>query len=219
VAARLIDAARREGLRGLWWRTLSATVYRRLVVAAREIDQGPPPARARLALEFEYLTLDGLGEYMRLRPDANAAEVERRLRAGRRCALARHRGEIVSVRWLSTDVAEIDYLGLAFEVPPGVLYLYDYYTSPSARRHGIAAARWSILHEEYRRARVRRLIGAIMPENTGGRGAVSSAAYRTVGTVGCVRLPGVRIPVRHLRPGYLGPSSRFRPAPGGRPSA
>lgn len=219
VPTRVIDVARREGLRGLWWRTLSATVYRRLVVLAREIGQGPPPSESRLDLEFEYLTVDGLAEYTQLRPDANVAEVERRLRAGRRCALARHGGEIASVRWFSAEVAEIDYLGLAFELPPGVLYFYDWYTSPRARRLGVGAARWSVYEEEIRRAGIRRLIGGIMPENTWGLAVASGADYRTVGMVGCVRLPGVRIPTRRLPPGYLGPSRRFRPARAERPSA
>ena len=216
---RVVEVARSEGLRGLWWRTLSATVYRRLVLVAREIDQGPEPARARLDLEFEYLTPDGIGEYLQLRDDASAAEIERRLRAGHRCALARHRGELVSARWFTTEAAEIDYLELAFELPRGVAYLYDVYTSPAARGRGISGEARRSYEEELRRAGTRRLLGTFMPENTAGLGLVSGAGYRAAGMVGCVRLPGVRIPVRRLPPGYLRRSERLRPVGRGRRTA
>ncbi len=205
--------ARSEGLRGLWWRSLSATAYRRLVVVAREIDEGPPPSESRLALEHEDLTLDGLQEYVALRSDTSAAEVERRLSAGQRCALARHAGEIVSVRWFVTaGEAEIAYLGLAFELPPGVGFSYDVYTSPPARRRGISREVRRRYEDELSRAGTRRLLGTFMPENAAGLGLVTAAGYRRVGMVGCVRLPGVGIPVRRLPPGYLGPSRRLRPA-------
>jgi hypothetical protein len=205
-----MSVARSEGLRGLWWRSLSATLYRRLVLVARESDAGPPPSRARLALDFEYLTLDGIGEYLELRGDASAGEIERRLGSGQRCALARHEGRIVSARWFSTETAEIDYLGLAFEVPPGVAYVYDVYTSPGARRLGISGEARRQYEDELRRGGARKLLGTFMPENTAGLGLITGAGYRQVGVVGCVRLPGVRIPVRRLPAGYLGPSTRLR---------
>lgn len=219
LARRVTDVARREGWRGLWWRSLSATVYRRLVVVARDIDEGPPTAPARFDLDFEYLTVDDLGRYLQLRRDASAADVERRLRAGQRCALACDSGEIVSARWFSTGVAEIDYLGLAFDLPPGVAYVYDVYTAPGARGSGISREVRHVYESELRRAGARRLLGTFMPENTAGLGLVSGAGYRAVGMVGCLRLPAVRIPARRLPPGYLGPSSRSRPVPERRPSA
>ncbi len=204
-----MGSARSEGLRGLWWRSLSATAYRRLVVAAREIDQGPPTSDAGLNLELELLTPDGVGEYLRLRDDQPAAEIERRLRAGQRCALARHDGVVVSSRWFTTGTAEIDYLDLAFEMPAGVAYVYDVHTSPGSRRRGISGEARRGYEDELRRLGTRRLLGTFMPENTAGLRLVVGAGYRPVGTVGCLRLPGVRIPVRRLAPGYLGTSRRL----------
>jgi GNAT superfamily N-acetyltransferase len=212
LAQRVIGVARQEGLRGLLFRSLSATLYRRVVLVARDIDAGPPVAHSRLALELGFLTLDDLAEYVRLRPDTGAAETERRLLTGQRCVLARHRGEIVSARWVSTIVAEIDYLGLSFDLPPGVAYVHDVYTAPAARGRGISSEARRGYEDELRRAGIRRLLGSFMPENVAGLGLVTGAGYRRAGMIGCVRLPGVRVPVRRLPVGYLGRSRRRRRA-------
>ena len=211
LARRLIAVARQEGPRGLWWRALSATVYRRLVLVARQIDRAPPAPGARLAVDLEDLTVARVGHYLELRRDASAAEIERRLRTGQRCTIARHRGDIVSVRWSAVGTAEVPYLELAFELPPGVAYVYDVYTSPRARGRGIARQARLDVEDRLRRTGARVLLGTFMPENSAGRGLVAAAGYRPVGMIGCVRLPGARFPLRQVPPEYLGPARRLRP--------
>lgn len=215
LAHRVARVAREEGFRGLWWRSLSATAYRRLVIAARAISDAPPAAEASMELEFEPLLPAGIPGYLRLRSDQSAEQIERRLASEQRCVLVRHQGEIVSARWFTIATAELEYLGLRFELPERTAYVYDVFTAPAARKRGISAQTRGGYEQSLRRLGVEQLLGSFMPENTAGLALVEGAGYRAVGSVGCVRLPGVRIPVRRLPPGYLGRSERIPSRPGG----
>ena len=207
---RAIEVLREEGVRGLWWRSLGLTVYRRLVLVAREMEDDPPPRQSRPSLSFEFLAAGRLDDYLRLRPGFAATEVERRLETGQRCVLVRDGGEVVSARWLATGRAEMPYLNHVFDLPEGVAYVYDVYTSRAVRGRGVGAKGGAfavgLLHSEG----YRRLLGTFMPQSAAGRGLVAGAGYRPVGTIGCLRLPGLRRLVPRVPPGYLGRARRLR---------
>ncbi len=185
------------------------TVYRRLIFVAREIDESPLPGEAELELEFEELGAGALPEYARLRTDARPGDAAGRLRRGQCCILARHRGEIVNARWYSVQRAEVPYLGLAFELAPGVGYVYDVFTAPAARGRRVGAVSRLRCEALLREAGAKALLGTVMPENRAGLGLVEGAGYRPLGTVGCLRLGPARVPVRRIPAGYLGASMRF----------
>lgn len=210
IGGRAIDVLRAEGVRGLWWRGLGVTVYRRLIIVARPLESGPPPGAAKIAVATELLDEKTVADYLTLRPDTPAAEVERRLRSGQRCVLVRHQGAPVSARWFATRRADIEYLDLVFDLPPGVAYVYDVYTDPQARGLGISAAVRSHYETMLREEGCHTLLGTAMPENAAGRKLVGGAGYEPVGTLGCVRLGPLRIPVRRGTSDYVGRSSRRR---------
>jgi GNAT superfamily N-acetyltransferase len=209
LARSIPDVIHTEGLSGLWWRGLAVTVYRRLLVFSRDIS-GPPPEPAKVELSFELLDREGVAEYRALRPDQAAAEVERRLAGGQRCALARHRGELVSARWFAVERAEMPYLDLAFELPEGVGYTFDLFTTPRTRGMGITKATRVYFEELLRAEGCRMLLGTSLPENVAGRALVEAAGYRPLGTVGCIRLGPLRRAVRRLPDGHLGEATRLR---------
>lgn len=73
---------------------------------------------------------------------ANVAELEpgairERMERGHRPYLARLRGEAVACGWSATREASIGELGLAFTMPPGNRYLWDFVTLPPRRGRGI----------------------------------------------------------------------------------
>jgi hypothetical protein len=208
IARRVLEVLRAEGLRGLWWRGLAATVYRRLTLVARRLE--PPPAPADAAVAIEVLDVDSAGEYQLLRPDTPGAEVERRLRAGQTCVLVRRDGAPVSTRWFATGRAEVPYLDLAFELREGVAYVYDVFTAAEARGLGVTAAARPHYEGMLRDEGCHTLLGTVLPENGAGRGLVGGAGYVPVGTIGCVRLGSLRLAVGRARPGYVGRGRRFR---------
>ncbi len=210
VVRRVPDVIRAQGLRGLFWRGLAVTFYRRLLVFSRDIA-GPPTQSARVELGFELLDRDGIADYLALRPDQTAKEVERRLAAGQRCAVARHRGELVSARWFAIRRAEMPYLELAFELPEGVGHTFDLFTTPATRGMGITRATRVYFEEMLRAEGCHTLLGTSLPENAAGRALVEAAGYRLLGTMGSVRLGPLRLAVRRLPEGRLGAATRLRP--------
>jgi hypothetical protein len=200
------DALREGGVRELWWRALAVTVYRRLQLYLRDVDAphepGPPDVVVRL--------LDDADAYLAARPGTPRAEVERRLARGDLCGLGSVGDEVVATRWLSFGIAEIEYLDLAFEIAPGLGYVYDVWTRPDHRGGGLnrSLSTWSatVIRERGGHSS----FSAILPENRGGSRIPGSLPMRPAGTAGCLRLPGRRIPVRRGVPdGVLGRATRL----------
>ena len=209
IARRTAEVLRTEGLRGLWWRGLGVTVYRRLTIVARPVDLGPATRATRVAVTPELLGRETVGDYLALRRDTPAAEVERRLATGQRCVLVRREGAPVAARWFATGFAEMPYLDLVSELPDGVAYVYDAYTAPGARGLGISAAAVAYYEHLLRDAGCHTLLGTAMPENQAGRALVSGAGYEPVGTLGCLRVGPLRKPVTRVPDEYVGRSRRL----------
>jgi GNAT superfamily N-acetyltransferase len=209
IGRRTLEVWRTEGLRGLWWRGLGVTVYRRLMLVARRIESEPPRRVASADVTPELLTRETVGDYLAMRRDTAAEEVERRLATGQRCVLVRRDGAPVSARWFATGFAEIHYLDLVFDLPEGVAYVYDVYTAAAARGLGISAAVIPYYERMLRDAGCHTLLGSAMPENRAGRALVGGAGYEPVGTLGCVRVGSLRVPVRRLPDGYVGRARRL----------
>jgi hypothetical protein len=198
---RAVRAAREGGAREVWMRALALAGYRRLTVYLRDLDDQYEPRPAFVATG----PLDDIDDHCALRPRIARAEVERRLALGHICSAARIGEQVVGVRWLSFGRAEIDYLGLAFDLPPDVAYVYDVYTRPDARSLGVNRALTAWTDARQRERGGRWTLSAILPENRGGSRIPGSLPMRSVGTIAVVRLPGRRIPLRRGLPrGLLG---------------
>jgi hypothetical protein len=190
---RALRAAREGGAREVWMRALALAGYRRLTVYLRDLgkpyEPGPDPVTTR--------PLDDIDAYLALRPQAARADVEHRLARGDICGAARIGDKIVGVRWLAFGCAEIDYLGLAFDLPPDTAYAYDAWTRPDARSAGVNRALSGWTDTQLRARGGRRTLSAILPENRAARRMTGSLPLRTMGTIAVIRLPGGRrIPLR-----------------------
>jgi GNAT superfamily N-acetyltransferase len=69
--------------------------------------------------------------------DLEDSEIERRLNEGNQIFLLRVDGEPAAYGWSATGPAHIGGLSLAFEVPPGERYLWDFMTLPAFRGLGL----------------------------------------------------------------------------------
>jgi GNAT superfamily N-acetyltransferase len=190
-------------LRRLFFGALAVTVYRRLTVYERDlavrvpIDPETPPA------SLGVLVASDLEDYARLRPDEPPEEAARRLARGERCFAARRDGDLVAMRWLSTERADVEYLGLSFSLGPGLAYAYDGFTDPRARGSGFGTLSGAHMGEQLRSEGYRAVLSTMLPENEAARHHLVRLGARPVGTVGCLRLGPVRVPLRRLPPGYL----------------
>ena len=199
---------------GLRRRALDATVYRHLLISCRPLAERTEEAPPTVAgLEVAFLERERIDDYAELRPDSAPAETRRRFDAGHRCMVGRLDGRILHARWISNELLESAYLGLAFELPRTSAYVYDTFTAASARRRGISVAASAFYREVLREEGMERALGSLWPGNRPARGMLERAGQELVGAVGAVRVGPARFAVRRRMPaGYLGQARRFEPA-------
>jgi len=97
VVRRAAETIRREGLGGAWFTLLARTLYRRMLLIEHRLDAAPVSLTATVPVSIERLAAADVAAYLRFRPDADRAEIARRLRDGQACFVARHDGRIVRV--------------------------------------------------------------------------------------------------------------------------
>jgi L-amino acid N-acyltransferase YncA len=173
------------GLGGLAVRALGRTVYRRLLLTERPLDEPIPLLEATVPLEFAFLEPAEAGAYAAFRPDTPADEATRRLGRGERCWTARHDGRIVSARWVATEAAaiEIPYLGHRLELAPGQAYVYESFTAADQRGHGVSGAAGSRLARLLATEGYRTMLAAVWPDEQAILRANRKAGYRPIGTI------------------------------------
>jgi GNAT superfamily N-acetyltransferase len=179
-------------VRSLWFRVLGRTVYRRLIVLERRLDEPIGGITAGIPAVVSILTDADVDRYAAFRPDTSPAEVRRRLDAGHRCFVVQHDGRIVHAGWAATTKPWVEYLGCEFPLAPGDVYQFNSYTAAAFRGLDLAGARVSWMAQYFRDAGARRLLAAVWPENARGFRPLEKVGYRAVGIIGTVRLAGWR---------------------------
>ena len=214
MPARALEVLRREGVAGLRIRALDATVYRHLLISARDLAI---PARAGIELppgiEIGFLDPAETGDYAALRPETDPAETDRRLATGHRCIVARRNGRVVHARWISPGRLESAYLGLSFELPPGIAYLHDTFTALEARRQRLSVATGALCFRVLRDEGVETALAGIWPGNAPAMALLRTNRHDLIGVIGAIRLGRRRMPVmRGMPEGYVGSVRPFTPA-------
>jgi hypothetical protein len=189
-------------LRELFWRTMAVLGYRRLWVFVQPPGLWKPVDRPADVQGRELLAHD-LDAYCSSRPDAHAAEFRRRLERGDRCVALWQGGRIVASRWISTQIAEIEYLGLMVGLAPGIEHLYDAYTAPDERGGRLQKLLTAITYEKFAEMGCTDVFYTIWPENRASL-AVLLPSARRVGTLASVHLGPWVVPIVRNGEGYLG---------------
>ena len=159
---RAVDVLREEGIKSLWFKVLGETVFRRVVLIERLLDQPVAPVAASIPVSIDSLTGTEVEEYCRFRPESDPAEIRRRLAAGQWCFVARHKGGIVNAGWAAGGQVWIDYLSREMRLAPDEVYQYESFTSPVFRGQNIAPMRWAWMARFLRDAGYRRLLAVIL---------------------------------------------------------
>jgi SAM-dependent methyltransferase len=182
ILKRAAQVLREEGAKSLFFKVLGETVYRRLALLERPLDQ--PAALIAPRLPVTMGLLDDPDEYRAFRPDVSRDEVCRRLSAGYFCFVARYQGRIVAALWSASGQAHIDYLDCEFPLSPGEVYLYEALAAPECRGQNVTPAlgMWAMQHMG--RMGYRRAIGAVMPENKLGLRLCEKAGLQPFGRIG-----------------------------------
>jgi RimJ/RimL family protein N-acetyltransferase len=182
------EVLRQEGARSLWFKILGETVYRRLLLLERPLQEPIPEVKARIPVEIRLLQKTQIGEYLEFRAEANEAEVRSQLDAGHWCFVARHQGQIVSARWVTASHVWIDYLSYTLPLAAGEVYPYDLFTRPDFRGLAVSPVTSARMLRYFQTAGYRRMVTTILPENQPSLRAVAKTGYRPYGLIGYVKI-------------------------------
>jgi hypothetical protein len=201
VARRAAGILRLEGPRALWFRILGETVYRRMILFERRLDDPIVAASPAVPVEISQLQPGEVDEYTAFRPGTAAAEIRSRLERGHQCFVARRQGVLANAIWAAAGTAYIRYLDCEIRIAPDEAYMYDSYTAPSFRRLNINAARAEVMERHFRERAFFRFWALAMPENLAGIGATVGAGYHHAGIIGRIKIGPWRHDYRQLVPG------------------
>lgn len=205
ILRRALEVLRQEGIKSLWFKILGETVYRRMVLMERTLDEPITEVSPRLPVTISLLRDTDLSEYTRFRPEIDPDEIRRRLASGQMCFAAWHEGRIVHAAWVATGHAWIGYLAREITLAPDEVYAYESFTSPDFRGQNVAGARSSYMQQALQRAGYRRILAAIMPENKPAFRPVEKTGFRPIGMIGYLRLGPWRWDFIRLQPGTRPP--------------
>ena len=176
---------REEGLKSLWFKLLGETVYRRVVVVERILDEPIYPMTSRTPVTIKLMERSDVGEYCEFRPDADRLDIQQRLDSGHWCFAARHQGHIVHTCWRQpAQVFWFNYLSYEIQLAPDEAFIYDSYTDPSCRGLNIAATRSVEMMRFFHGAGFRRLLGVVTPEDQSAVRIPQKSGYHSIGTLG-----------------------------------
>ena len=180
---RVVELVHEQGPKALWFKVLGETVYRRLAVYAFPID-GSLPKTHGVPAELGLLAPEDVDAYLDLRPQADAAEIQARLRDGQRCLVARSEGRIVHVRWSSTQSVWVDVLGCTFRLAPGYELGHGTFTHPDFRRYGLAGAVRAEMIRRLREEGITCSLAIVEPENIPSVRFNEKFGFRRIGVIG-----------------------------------
>jgi len=120
------------------------------------------------------------------------AEVEARLRVGRRCYVARVDGQIASYGWVSFDEEFVGELNLHLKLLPDEAYIWNCVTLPDFRRHYLYSALLTYIVGELHKDHISRVwIGADV-ENVASQKGIARAGFTHVADLVVTRVKTLR---------------------------
>lgn len=188
IRHRATAVLREQGVKSLWFKILGETIYRRAVLMERLLEEPIMAMPSRVPVVIAPLKETEVQDYLGLRPEADPADIRQRLKSGQFCFVARYEGRIVHACWATPKRAWIDYLDCALVLAPDAYYGYEGFTAPDFRGHNIALALYSQMIRYFRDAGYRRSLAVLMPENPLAFRPLEKIGYRTIGTLGYVKL-------------------------------
>jgi hypothetical protein len=204
VIGRASEILRSEGARVLWFRILGETVYRRMILFERWLEEPVAPAQCDVPVAISKLQMHEVTEYAALCPGADLSEIRSRLEQGHQCWVARCQGTIVHAIWVATESVWVRYLDCEIRLAPDEAYIYESFTARAFRRLNISAARSDVMMRHLRDRLFVRLLALVMPENPAGLHVTIGAGYRAVGVVGRVKVGAWQRHFSRLVPGVRG---------------
>lgn len=187
ILQRTAEVLRDEGIKSLWFKVLGETVYRRVALMERRVDEPIAEMTPSVPLTVNLLTEAEVDEYLAFRPEANSAEIRRRLQSKHWCFVARHEGRMVYVCWAATHRIRIDYLAREIQLATDEVYVYETFIASEFRGRNVAAVPYTQMLRYFRDAGYQRVVTVIVPENTPALRLAQKVGVRQFGIMGYMK--------------------------------
>jgi hypothetical protein len=188
-----IELMRTEGLRSVWPKAVGHVFYRRVIVAAADMDREYTTPPCSVDMRIEKLAPEHVDDYVAFAPYAGEDRVRRQLAAGSRIYAAWSDGRIISAGWLDVDTALFDAVGASVPIGPGVVYARGSYTVPELRSRNVATVGYVTALRLLREEGFERAVGFVLPEARSSLGPVAKAGLERLGSLGWFGLGPFRI--------------------------
>jgi len=180
---------RDEGLKSFWFKLLGEFGYRRLLLVERMLDRPVADYTPRLPVDVSMLEESQIDDYLAFRPGTERSAIADRLRLGEMGFVARHQGHIVAAVWVAVQPVWVPFLGCRIDMAPGDAHIYDKFTAPGYRGHGISNAVRTVHLRHLQRAGFRRATGSVLPENVSSlRDDITKGGFRVYGILGRIKV-------------------------------
>jgi GNAT superfamily N-acetyltransferase len=164
------------------------TFYRRLALVIRPMGDVPKVQPSQQA-NVQLLKVEDAAAYYALQPHYYAAGVfEARIEYGEQCFGVFVDGRLVHTGWGTVKPNYVPYLRRDLIPRPGDVILFNNYTHPDYRKHGLAIIRTDYLLQYYRVQGYTEAIGLVAVENWVGMQVATNFGFREIGLMGCLRL-------------------------------
>jgi hypothetical protein len=188
-----IELMRTEGLRSVWPKAVGHVFYRRVIVAAADMNREYATPACSVDMRVEKLTLEQVDDYVAFAPNADEERVRRQLAAGSRIYAGWFDGRIIGAGWLDVDTALFDAVGASVPIAPGVVYARGSYTLPEFRSRNVATVGYVTALNLLRDEGFERAVGFVLPEMRSSMGPVAKAGLERVGSLGWFGIGPFRI--------------------------
>lgn len=165
-----------------------------LTVMKRDLDRPVETFPASIALDFVDAPEDlgVLRELLKDVPEEHRADIDERQRAGQRCFIAHHRGQVVHAAWLAFGTCYSYMLDRTYELADDQAYLHGSFTQPAFRRQGVQLAGTCHRLQVLRERGFRRVLGLVDPYNRLANRTNPKTGYTPAGVSGFVETFGLR---------------------------
>jgi L-amino acid N-acyltransferase YncA len=163
-----------------------------------------PTYQARIPVEFEFLpsNIDEVENSLTHIPSEHTIDLERRIRNGDRCMVAKHNNKIVHLSWLAFGKCYSHLLDREYELAADECYAYSAYTLPEFRGNGIQPAANNRRNKMLKDWGYQRLYAFIESHNKAALRMPAKLNYIKVGYTGYFEVFGIRR-YFHMDHGYL----------------
>ena len=168
---------------------------------ATNVDEPRPDLKPSVAAQFRRLGPESAELLATVMSGTPLAEILRRFQAGQRCYTAWVDDHPAAYGWVSFDEEYVGELNLRVRLVPGEVYIWDCFTLPAYRRHGLYAALLvHILRDLEKDSVCRAWIGADA-DNIASQRGIARAGFRAVADMVLARVFAMRLVWVQARPG------------------